>query len=76
MLNDEFETDETGYKKIDHYNPKLIESISDNFKNILKDVGENQTREGLLKTPLRAAKAMQFLTQGYGPDALHAFCLF
>ena len=65
MLNDEFEIDESGYKKIDHYNPKLIESISDNYKNILKNVGENQSRDGLIKTPLRAAKAMQFLTQGY-----------
>jgi len=65
MLNDEFEIDEQGYKKIDHYNPKLIESISGMYKNILKDVGEDQKREGLLKTPLRAAKAMQYLTQGY-----------
>ena len=68
MLNDEFEIDETGYKKIDHYNPKLIESISGNYKNILKDVGEDQSRDGLIKTPLRAAKAMQFLTQGYDLD--------
>lgn len=68
MLNDEFEIDESGYKKIDHYNPKLIESISDNYKNILRDVGENQKRDGLLKTPLRAAKAMQYLTQGYDLD--------
>ena len=73
MLNDEFDPDsyredETGYKKIDHYNPKLIESISDMYKNIINDVGEDQTRDGLLKTPLRAAKAMQFLTQGYDLD--------
>ena len=68
MLNDEFEIDESGYKKVDHYNPKLIESISGMYKNILRDVGENQKREGLLKTPLRAAKAMQFLTQGYDLD--------
>lgn len=70
MLNDEFDPDdyredETGYKKIDKYNPKLIESISGMYKNILADVGENQNREGLLKTPLRAAKAMQYLTHGY-----------
>ncbi|MES2514114.1 MAG: GTP cyclohydrolase I FolE [Bacteroidota bacterium] len=65
MLNEEFEHDLTGYKKIDQYNDKLVDSISDMYKNILDDVGENPTREGLLKTPVRAAKAMQFLTQGY-----------
>lgn len=65
MLNEEFEHEITGYKKIDQYNDKLVDSISDMYKNILDDVGENPTREGLLKTPIRAAKAMQFLTQGY-----------
>ena len=65
MLNEEFERDITGYKKIDQYNDKLVDSISDMYKNILDDVGENTSREGLLKTPIRAAKAMQFLTQGY-----------
>lgn len=65
MLNEEFEQDLTGYKKIDHYNDGLIDSISDMYKNILNDMGENPNREGLLKTPVRAAKAMQFLTQGY-----------
>ena len=65
MLNEEFEQDITGYKKIDQYNDKLVDSISDMYKNILDDVGENPSREGLLKTPIRAAKAMQFLTQGY-----------
>jgi len=65
MLNEEFEQDLTGYKKIDQYNDKLVDSISDMYKNILDDVGENPSREGLLKTPVRAAKAMQFLTQGY-----------
>jgi GTP cyclohydrolase I len=65
MLNEEFEHDITGYKKIDQYNDKLVDSISDMYKNILDDVGENPSREGLLKTPIRAAKAMQFLTQGY-----------
>ncbi len=65
MLNEEFEHELNGYKKIDQYNDKLVESISDMYKNILDDVGENPNREGLLKTPVRAAKAMQFLTQGY-----------
>lgn len=65
MLNEEFEHDITGYKKIDQYNDRLVDSISSMYKNILDDVGENPDREGLLKTPVRAAKAMQFLTQGY-----------
>ena len=65
MLNEEFEIENTGYKKIDQYNDKLVDSISDMYKNIISDVGENSSREGLLKTPVRAAKAMQYLTQGY-----------
>ena len=68
MLNEEFEHDITGYKKIDQFNDKLVDSISDMYKNILTDVGENSERDGLLKTPVRAAKAMQFLTQGYDLD--------
>jgi GTP cyclohydrolase I len=67
MLNDDFDSEE-GYKKIDQYNQKLIESISTSYDNILNKVGENPNREGLLKTPQRAAKAMQFLTQGYELD--------
>lgn len=64
MLNDEFESEE-GYKKVDKYNKKLVGSISSSYDHILKDLGENTEREGLLKTPVRAAKAMQFLTHGY-----------
>lgn len=67
MLNDDFESEE-GYKKIDQYNQKLIDSISTSYDNILNKVGENPNREGLLKTPHRAAKAMQFLTHGYEID--------
>jgi GTP cyclohydrolase I len=67
MLNDDFESEE-GYKKIDQYNQKLIDSISSSYDNILNKLGENPNREGLLKTPQRAAKAMQFLTHGYEID--------
>ncbi len=69
MLNDEFEIENTGYKKLDKYNEKLVDSISGMYKNIISDVGENSNREGLLKTPLRAAKAMQFLSSGYHQNA-------
>lgn len=65
MLNEEFEHEEHGYLRVERYNDKLVDSISSMYKNILDDVGENTSREGIIKTPVRAAKAMQFLTQGY-----------
>ena len=42
--------------------------MEEHFKNILLAVGENITRDGLVDTPKRAAKAMAFLTQGYDQD--------
>jgi GTP cyclohydrolase I len=58
-----------GYVKIDRYNPELIDSLSTHYQSVLKQIGENPEREGLLKTPERVAKAMLFLTQGYELDA-------
>lgn len=57
--------DECGYTRHDHYNPDIITSIAAKYKVILKEVGENPEREGLLRTPERVAKALQFLTHGY-----------
>lgn len=57
-----------GYTKKDIYNQEKIDSISDNYKNILTELGEDPNREGLLKTPERVAKALQFLTHGYDLD--------
>ncbi len=48
---------------------KGLDELADHYHHILQLVGEDPTREGLLKTPLRVAKAMQFLTQGYEQDA-------
>ena len=46
-----------------------LSGLQNNFHEIIKGVGENPDREGVVKTPERAAKAMQFLTQGYSMDA-------
>ena len=45
-------------------NPELVSA----YKSILKNIGEDPEREGLLKTPARAAKAMDFFTKGYRED--------
>lgn len=57
-----------GYSKIEQYNPTTIKSIADKYRGILKDVGEDPDREGLIKTPERVAKALQYLTHGYDLD--------
>ena len=57
------------YKKTEQYDEKTTSSLIVNYKDILKHLGEDPLREGLDKTPERVAKAMQFLTQGYGLDA-------
>ena len=46
----------------------LTEELKNNYKDILELLGEDKTRNGLLKTPERAAKAMNFLTEGYEKD--------
>lgn len=54
-----------GYEKIEKFNPELIDSLSIHYTEVLKLIGEDPDREGLIKTPKRVAKAMKFLTQGY-----------
>ncbi len=57
-----------GYKKIDKYNYETIDKLAFHYREILKLIGEDVTREGLLDTPRRVAKSIQFLTHGYDLD--------
>jgi GTP cyclohydrolase I len=62
------ENEMDGYEKMDLYNQETIGKIGFHYREILKLIGENPEREGLMKTPERVAKAMQFLTHGYDLD--------
>lgn len=58
------------YSKTEEYHSEITEKISDSYRTIIDNLGEDIHREGLEKTPERVAKAMQFLTHGYGLDPL------
>lgn len=57
------------YKKEEHFDARVTESLMEHYRASLGLLGEDPDREGLLDTPKRVAKAMQFLTQGYEMDA-------
>jgi GTP cyclohydrolase IA len=58
-----------GYVKIDRYNPEKVARIAAHYAEILELLGEDPARQGLLKTPERVAKALQYLTHGYDLNA-------
>ncbi|AMQ01224.1 GTP cyclohydrolase [Pedobacter cryoconitis] len=62
---DAFDEENEGYVKIDRYNTAKTASISSHYTDILTQLGEDPQREGLLKTPERVAKSLQYLTHGY-----------
>src|SRR6478609_5486842 len=57
------------YHKHDHYDEDLTTVLAKNYRQAIGLLGEDPEREGLLKTPERIAKAMQYITQGYQMDA-------
>ena len=68
----------SGYIKVDKYNADSIKRIASHYHEILSGIGEDPSREGLLKTPERVAKSMQYLTHGYDikPDEIMQGAMF
>lgn len=56
------------FARLEEYDDALTEKLAKNYRETLNLIGEDPNRDGLLKTPERVAKAMQFLTQGYDAD--------
>jgi len=66
--SDKIQVDEEamdGYQKVDRYNIDTVNRIAAHYEDVLKALGEDPQRSGLLKTPERVAKSLQFLTHGY-----------
>src|SRR5690348_14164388 len=58
------------FHKKESFDTEVTEGLMNNYSSIINLLGEDPNREGLLKTPERMAKAMQYMTQGYGQDAV------
>jgi len=56
------------YRKVERYDPETTKKLSEHYRKILELLGENADRDGLIQTPGRVAKSMQFLLQGYEQD--------
>ena len=62
------DNNENGYQKIERYDDRVTQEMAQHYREILRLIGEDPSREGISLTPVRVAKAMQFFTQGYEMD--------
>ena len=69
MMNERLK-DRFGYEAIEKYDTERLAKLQEHYTAILELLGEDPKREGLQKTPLRVARSMQFLTQGYEQDPM------
>lgn len=58
------------YRREDCYSREKIDALMTHYREILRLLGEDPEREGLVKTPERVAKAMSFITKGYSEDPI------
>ncbi len=65
MQDNEFDTSERLTRQPDRMQEKRLRAMEEIFGKLLEEIGEDRNREGLLKTPGRAARSFEFLTQGY-----------
>lgn len=69
-MNEDLLDEHLNYEAIEKFDPEKLAKLQEHYSAILEILGEDPKREGLLKTPLRVAKSMQFLTQGYAKDPM------
>lgn len=76
--HDHDEEEVLGYQRVERYDEDKINGVAAHYNDILARLGENPEREGLLKTPERVAKALQYLTHGYDikPDQILKSAMF
>ena len=67
-MEDSFNGKKSGYRRIEKFDRVNTEKISEHYREIIDLLGEDVLRVGLEKTPVRVAKAMQILLQGYEQD--------
>lgn len=60
--------DDSNYKKFEQFDQETTSKLAENYKSIISTIGENVEREGLKDTPIRVAKSLQFILQGYSMD--------